>query len=69
MDLWLTSDQLVELTGFTWRRKQREWLTDNGYAFTENGVGRILVERAAALKYRERPVRQVQPNWGALRTA
>lgn len=56
MSLWLTSDQLIELTGFTQRAKQLAALAELGVKFRRRPAdGFPLVE---SYQFRESPTKQ-----------
>ena len=44
--MFLTDEELQELTGFQRRHKQREWLSAEGYPYELNGAGKPRVLRA-----------------------
>jgi hypothetical protein len=68
--MFLTSDELVALTGFKRRTAQARWLAHNGWRFTVNGLGepvvaiaemsRRMVSGASAAGARK------EPNYGVL---
>lgn len=41
--MFLTKEQLAELTGRKRVSCQRKWLKDHGWRFEENAIGRIIV--------------------------
>ena len=59
--LFLTADELHELTGYTVRSKQIAQLRTMGIAFRINGCGRAVVTRAAVEG--SAPVAQQQGGW------
>ena len=69
--MFLSSDDLRALTGYTKPALQRRWLLTNGYRFDVRADGRpaVLVsqveQRQAARA--ERFTSDVEPNWDALR--
>jgi len=65
MRTWLTEEELAELTGYTWRRKQEMALSEMRIPFTVNPRGRILVTRS--IVDGARPAAKVGPDWSALR--
>jgi hypothetical protein len=44
-DLFLTRDELIQLTGYRQRRRQVAWLQARGYTVEVNGRGAVLVLR------------------------
>lgn len=70
-DPWLSPEQVTELTGYVWKRKQCEALAEMGYRFIPcKRTGRPLVECAVVLKYRDRPKPKApEPNWDAINAA
>ena len=70
MSAWLTADEVAELTDATRRTTQCKRLAEMGVPFTPNYTGRPLVERSAALKYKERTDKKAaEPDWNAIRAA
>lgn len=65
MSNFLTDDELVELTGFTWKAKQQTALAQMSVKFQVNPRGRILVSRTV-LDSAPAP-RKREPNWSALK--
>ncbi len=69
MGIFLTADELVELTGYKAAKFQVEWLRARGWRFELNRVGRPKVDREY---YRSKmgnigaPAETVGPNWAAL---
>lgn len=67
---WLTPAEVSELTEATRRTTQCKRLAEMGVPFTPNYAGRPLVERAAALKYKERADKKAaEPDWNAIKVA
>ncbi|MGY3041608.1 hypothetical protein ACVWWQ_003241 [Rhodanobacter sp. TND4EL1] len=65
--VWLTPDEVAELTECSRRSTQCLRLAKMGIPFRENFAGRPLVERSAVLRHRERSERaRDQPNWNAM---
>lgn len=56
--MFLTHEQLVDMTGYKTKRKQRDWLAENGYSFDIRNDGRPNV---LAEQIRERQVRNAAP--------
>lgn len=56
--MFMTNDQLKEMTGYRRHASQIEWLTTNGYHFDVRSDGRpnVLVEQV-----RERQCKNVEP--------
>ncbi len=70
MSAWLTADEVAELTDAIRRTTQCKRLAEMGVPFTPNYAGRPLVERSAALKYKERTHKKAaDPDWNAIRAA
>lgn len=70
MTAWLTTDEIQQLTERVRHSAQCRALRSMGIPFRPNAIGRPLVERAAVLRYRERPGRTPdQPDWSALHNA
>ena len=67
--MFLTPDDLVTLTGYTWPAKQRQWLTARGWVFEVAASGRPVVactyaeQRLGALPQAEKTW---QPNLASL---
>lgn len=60
----LTDDELVEVTGYAQRGKQRAALLAMSIPFRENPKGRILVLREDYTG--RKPAKRTGPNWSAL---
>lgn len=70
MGAWLSPDEVAELTDCKRRDVQCKRLAAMGIPFRPNYAGRPLVERAAVLKYKERPERKPsEPDWDAIKAA
>lgn len=69
-DLWLTPDEVAELTArIRWTAQCRQ-LAAMGVPFKPNAVGRPLVERAAVVQSEPRTVkRKTEPDWAARKKA
>lgn len=64
MSLWLTEDELVQLTGYTQRKKQREALAELRLSFRSRPAdGFPLVMRS--LFETDRPGKRTEPNFEA----
>lgn len=67
MSAWLTPEEVCRLTERKTRSAQCRALAAMGVPFKPNAAGRPLVERAAVLRYRERPARaRTEPDFSAL---
>lgn len=69
-EMFLTSDQLVELTDSHRRQDQAKWLRENRFVFFYSRLGNIKVLRAhveVQFGLRENVVTDPEPNWDALR--
>lgn len=66
-DLWLSPDEVVELTARTRWTAQCRVLAVMGVPFRPNAVGRPLVERGAVVSSPAPAKRKREPNWSALR--
>ena len=66
--LWLTPEEVCELTGKQRWAAQCRALARMGVPFRPNGVGRPLVERAA-VSTTTKPRPKPKPNWSAIRGA
>jgi hypothetical protein len=65
-DLWLTPDEVAELTARKRWKAQCKALAEMGVKFTPNAVGRPLVERAAVVS-QPKSRKKAGPNWDAIR--
>lgn len=65
-DLWLTPDEVAELTAYKRWGPQCKALAAMGVEFTPNRVGRPLVKRAA-YESQAKPRKKAGPNWDAIR--
>jgi hypothetical protein len=48
--MFLTAEEMRELTGYQRHADQRTWLTNHGWKFEENATGRPIVLRSFAEK-------------------
>jgi len=65
--LWLTPDEVIELTGKKRWPVQCRLLAGMGIPFRPNAAGRPLVERAVVCSAPRAPTKpRVTPNWSAL---
>lgn len=48
MSIFLSPDEVKDLTGYTRHADQRRWLRDRGWTFEENANGRPIVLRTYA---------------------
>jgi hypothetical protein len=66
MSLWLTEDELIELTGYRQRDKQKKALAELRVAFRSRPAdGFPLVLRSLFTLTDSKPVKRTEPNWGA----
>jgi hypothetical protein len=68
--MFLTPDELVELTDSHRRQDQAKWLRENGFVFFHSRLGNIKVLRAhveAQFGLRENTVTDPEPNWDSLK--
>jgi hypothetical protein len=66
MSLWLTEDELIELTGYRQREKQRRALAELRVQFRSRPAdGFPLVARALFTVTDSKPVKRAEPNFGA----
>lgn len=69
-ELWLTPDEVAELTARVRWKAQCRQLAAMGVPFKPNAVGRPLVERAAVVLSEPRTAkRKSEPDWGARKKA
>ncbi|MBU2774301.1 DUF4224 domain-containing protein [Acidithiobacillus ferrooxidans] len=59
--MFLTKDQIYELTGYQNRPQQISWLRENGYPFEIAGDGRPRVLTATVLAKLGAPAQQSRP--------
>jgi len=67
--LFLTKEQLTELTGYKFHSKQALWLAENGYSFDIRSDGRpnVLHQQVIERQCRVEPKRRrSEPNLAAL---
>ena len=68
--MFLTRDELLQLTGYKRCYDQLRWLEANKVPHVVNAAGKPVVSRAAAEVMLgvpgHRPAGQPEPNWGAL---
>ena len=68
--MFLTPDELVELTDSHRRKDQAMWLRKNGFAFFYSRLGNIKVLRThveSQFGLRENVPTDSEPNWAALK--
>lgn len=68
--LFLTPEELQQLTGYQRNADQRRWLTNHGWKFEVSAIGKAIVSRqhaeAMLAGAREEQKRNWQPNRAAL---
>lgn len=66
--MFLNSDELEELTGYSQKAKQQSWLADNGYEFDVRADGMAIVTREQVLQRQCKADRapEVSPNLAAM---
>jgi len=70
MSMYLTPDEVAEITDCKRRDTQCERLAKMGIPFRPSFAGRPLVERAAVLTYKDRPQKKrSEPNFDAIKVA
>jgi len=65
--MFLTDQEIFELTGRRQRTKQISWLLKNGIKHFINGIGRPVVPRAIIESSSSVPV-EIAPRWKSART-
>lgn len=45
MSAIVSPDDLISITGYTQRAKQQRWLNENGWVYTVNAMGALIVGR------------------------
>jgi hypothetical protein len=69
-EMFLSPDELVELTDSHRRQDQAKWLRENGFVFFYSRLGNIKVLRAhveAQFGVRENALTDPEPNWDSLK--
>jgi hypothetical protein len=70
--MFLNKEELADLTGYKNRKKQIQWLAENGIKFLISGVGEPKVLKSAieellgAGDSQKRLRKRVEPNWDAI---
>lgn len=64
--LFLTEDELLILTGYKYPKLQCKWLTDNGYPFDINRMGKPSVSRSLFTCRETTRPKNEEPNFGAI---
>lgn len=66
--MFLTSDELIELTGYRFASYQKKWLIANGFNFLISRAGQPKVLRSVLIEKIgvDQPGRSVKPNYGFL---
>lgn len=67
--MFLTTDQLAEMTGYKNRKKQADWLSENGYEFDIRADGRpnVLIDQVRERQCKGATARTpAEPNLAAL---
>jgi hypothetical protein len=66
MSLWLTDDELIELTGYRQRDRQRKALAELRVSFRSRPAdGFPLVMRSQFTTTDSKPAKRAEPNFGA----
>jgi len=66
MSAWLNDDELIDLTGYSWRSKQQLALAQMRIPFRVNPRGRVLVNRDVITGESAKQKKKVQPDWSLL---
>lgn len=66
-DLFLTSTEVTDLTGYKYASKQIDWLKNNQYIFEINSSGKPKILRSHLISRLSESPKQTTPNFGALR--
>lgn len=64
--IFLTSDELQDLTGYTYSKYQREWLINEGIPFKANRHGEPKVNRSLFTQNEPIHQQEVEPDFGAI---
>lgn len=67
--MFLTDDELFELTGYKSAQKQVKWLINRGWVYQLNRIGRPKVDREycrSKMGNKAAEVATVEPNWAAI---
>lgn len=65
-NLFLTQEELLELTGYKYAKRQREWLTSEGVPFSANRMGRPMVKRCLFSQANVNIQQGYEPDFGAI---
>lgn len=65
-NLFLTQEELLELTGYKYAKHQREWLTSEGVPFKANRMGHPKVKRCLFSQDNAGMQQGHEPDFGAI---
>lgn len=64
--LFLSRDEVQDLTGYAYPKSQRAWLTEQGIPFLANRLGQPKVKRCLFTQIEQAVEKEIEPNFGAL---
>lgn len=66
-DLFLTEEELQDLTGYCYAKKQCNWLSREGIPFRTNRLGHPKVNRCLFVTHNKNaPTQEDEPDFGAI---
>lgn len=68
MNLFVTNEDLIELTGYQVGAKQAEWLRNNGYVFEISGNGRPKVLVQHLIEKMTKESQKAKPDFAVLKS-
>jgi|GEM_PF-1058302 hypothetical protein len=73
ISMFLSEEEVQEFTGYKRAGDQKQWLDQQGYSFTINAIGKVIMLRAYIEKIlgvepisTPRKARPKEPNWAAI---
>lgn len=64
--IFLTADELQDLTGYIYPKYQRKWLINEGIPFKANRMGEPKVKRSLFTQNEPIQQQEVEPDFGAI---
>lgn len=64
--IFLTADELQDLTGYIYPKYQRKWLINEGIPFKANRMGEPKVKRILFTQNEPMQQQEVEPDFGAI---
>ncbi|EIX6821858.1 DUF4224 domain-containing protein [Escherichia coli] len=64
--IFLTTEELQDLTGYVYPKYQRKWLINEGIPFKANRMGEPKVKRCLFTQSKPAEIQEAEPDFGAI---